>query len=172
MLNSGFTNPRYQKVHAVDRYMAKGLDLIILVICALILTLIWYPVAAVGAICYALFHDAFNNGVSPGKMIVGLKVIRYPEEEGAPITWKLSALRNVSFAIFTLFAVIPMIGWILMFLIGIPLLIFESYLLYSLESGYRLGDILAGTRVVSLRDYKDVQTEEVEAPEIHEADNQ
>ncbi|MEI6080293.1 MAG: RDD family protein, partial [bacterium] len=120
---------------------------------------------------YAFFHDNFKDGVSPGKMIIGLKVIRYPHEE-QQMSWKISAIRNISIGVFAIFAVIPMIGWILMFLVGIPLLIFESYLLYSLESGYRLGDILAGTRVVSLRDYKDVQTEEVEAPEIHEADNQ
>jgi uncharacterized RDD family membrane protein YckC len=164
MLEKAFVNPRYKKVHAVDRYMAKGLDLVILVICTLVLTVIWYPVAAVGAVAYALFHDALNDGVSPGKMIVGLKVIRYPDE-GEPITWKISALRNISFAIFTLFAVVPMIGWILMFLVGIPLLIFEAYLLYSLESGYRLGDILAGTRVVSLRDYKETQTQRPEDPE-------
>ncbi|MEI6092192.1 MAG: RDD family protein [bacterium] len=171
MVDNVFSNPRYKKVHAVDRFTAKGLDLIFLVIATLILTVLWYPLAAVGAVCYALFHDAFNEGVSPGKMIVGLKVIRYPEE-GTPITWKVSALRNISVAVFTLFALVPMIGWILMFLVGIPLLIFEAYLIYSLESGYRLGDILAGTRVVSYRDYKDVQSQKFENPENLENENQ
>ena len=171
MSDKVFVNPRYKKVHAVDRYMAKGLDLIFLVIATLVLTVLWYPIAAIGAVCYALFHDAFNDGVSPGKMIVGLKVIKYPQEGGL-ITWKISALRNISFAIFTLFAIVPMIGWILMFLVGIPLLIFEAYLLYSLESGYRLGDILAGTRVVSLRDYRDVMTQKEDIPETHETENQ
>jgi hypothetical protein len=38
--------------------MAKGLDLIFLVIATLVLTVLWYPIAAIGAVCYALFHDA------------------------------------------------------------------------------------------------------------------
>jgi len=144
-------NAKYPKVHAVDRYMAKGLDLIIIVVVALIFSVIWYPIGALCAVLYAFFHDNFKDGVSPGKMIIGLKVIPYPNEE-QKMSWKISAIRNMSIGIFVLFAVIPMVGWILMFLVGIPLLIFEAYLIYSMESGYRLGDILAGTRVVSLRE--------------------
>lgn len=169
MLENAFENSRYKKVHAVDRFMAKGLDMILLVVFALILTVVWYPVAVLGAVCYALFHDAFKGGTSPGKMIVGLKVINYPDES-SPITWKVSAMRNISFAIFTLFAVIPMVGWILMFLIGVPLLIFEAYLIYSLDSGYRLGDIIAGTKVVALRDYEDVNLRKNEDLDDHQED--
>ncbi len=146
-------NAKYPKVHAVDRYMAKGLDLIIMVVIALVFSVIWYPVGAICAVLYAFFHDNLKDGVSPGKMIIGLKVIRYPHEE-LQMSWKVSAMRNMTFGIFAIFAVIPMIGWILMFLVGIPLLIFEAYLIYSMESGYRLGDILAGTRVVSQREFQ------------------
>ncbi|MBN1114437.1 MAG: RDD family protein [Oligoflexia bacterium] len=148
-------NQEAQKVHAVDRYMAKGLDLIIMVIIALIIQLVWYPIAAVVAIMYMLFHDGMNNGVSPGKKVIGLKVVKITD--GSPIIWKDSLLRNLSFGLFTLFAVIPMMGWVLMFLIGIPLLIFEAYLIYSLESGYRLGDILAGTQVVRSNHSRDIE---------------
>jgi uncharacterized RDD family membrane protein YckC len=164
MVDKTFENSRYKKVHAVDRFMAKGLDIILLVILTLIFSVVWYPLAVLVALSYALFHDAFKGGTSPGKMIVGLKVIRYPDES-SPVDWKISAIRNISFAIFTLFALIPMIGWILMFLVAIPLLIFEAYLIYSLDSGYRLGDIMAGTRVISLRDYEDVNSEANEDPE-------
>ncbi|MFH1223285.1 MAG: RDD family protein [Pseudomonadota bacterium] len=146
-------NSKYPKVHAVDRYMAKGLDLILIAVIALILSVLWYPVGALGAIAYAFFHDGFNGGASVGKTIIGLKVIKFPDEK-IPLTWKDSAMRNISIGLFAIFAVIPMIGWILMFLVGIPLLIFEAYLIYNLESGYRLGDILAGTRVVSVRELK------------------
>ena len=142
---------KYLKVHAVDRYMAKGLDLIIMVVVALVFSVIWYPLGALCAVLYAFFHDNFRNGISPGKMIIGLKVIRYPHED-QQMSWKISATRNLSIGIFAVFAVIPMIGWILMFLVGIPLLTFEAYLIYSMESGYRLGDILAGTKVVSIRE--------------------
>ena len=156
-------NAKYPKVHAVDRYMAKGLDMIIMVVIALVFSVIWYPIGAICAVLYAFFHDNFRDGVSPGKMIIGLKVIKYPHED-QPMSWKVSAMRNAIFGIFAIFAVIPMMGWILMFLIGIPLLVFEAYLIYSMESGYRLGDILAGTRVVSMREllYKERNSGEPE----------
>jgi len=156
-------NSKYKKVHAVDRSVAKGLDMIILVAIALILSVIWYPLGAIGAVLYALFQDVLDNGSSIGKMVIGLKVISYPKE-GKPITWKTSALRNLSIALFTLFAVVPVIGWILMLLVGIPLLMFELYLIYNLDSGYRMGDVIAGTRVVSVRNYKEVKATDQEEP--------
>ncbi len=156
-------NSKYTKVHAVDRCMAKGLDLIILVVIALALSVIWYPLGAIGAICYALFQDTLDNGSSLGKMVIGLKVISFPKEN-KPITWKVSAMRNISIAVFTLFAVIPVMGWILMLLVGVPLLVFEAYLIYTLDSGYRLGDVMAGTKVVALRNYKEVKQSYDEPP--------
>lgn len=146
MKNNAYFNLPKDKVHAIDRFLAKGLDLIIMVLIALILQLVWYPLAAFFAILYAFTHDSINKGISPGKKIVGLKVIHNDGEEN--INLKTSSLRNISFGVFTLFAVIPIFGWILMFLIGIPLLIFEAYLVYSLESGLRLGDVLANTKVI------------------------
>lgn len=144
-------NAKYPRVHAVDRYMAKGLDMIITVIIALVFSVISYYLGALLAVLYAFLHDSIKDGVSPGKMIIGLKTIRYPNEE-LKMDWRASTKRNFSFGLFTIFAVIPMMGWILMFLVGIPLLVFEAYLIYNMESGYRLGDILAGTRVVSVRE--------------------
>jgi len=136
-----------KKTYPFDRYLAKGLDMIILSLLAVVLQFVWYPLAAVVVILYALYHDALNKGRSPGKRIIGLAVKRLDTND--IITWRESFLRNLSFGIFATFAVIPIIGWILMFLIGIPLLIFEAYLIYSLESGYRLGDVIAKTKVVS-----------------------
>jgi len=169
MADFSIHNSKYPKVHAVDRYMAKGLDVILITVIALVLSVLWYPLGALGAILYAFFHDGLNNGASVGKTIIGLKVIRSPEEDG-PVTWRVSATRNLSVGLFTIFAVIPMIGWILMFLIGIPLLIFEAYLIYNLESGHRLGDIIAGTRVVSLRalNKEGARPDEEEIPDPNE----
>lgn len=169
--NLTLDNSKYKKVHTVDRCMAKGLDMIILVVIALVFSVIWYPLGAIAALCYALFQDALDNGNSLGKMVVGLKVISYPRE-GKPITWRVSMLRNLSFGLFTLFAVIPVMGWILLLLVGIPLLLFEVYLIYNLDSGYRLGDVIAGTKVVSVRDYKDVQLASGEDTEQSDQDNQ
>jgi len=146
MNNNNYYKLPKDKVHSIDRFLAKGLDLIIMVLIALVLQLVWYPIAALFAILYAFFHDSLNDGVSPGKKIIGLKVVS--TDEFKSIDWKKSFFRNIVFGIFTTFAVIPIFGWILMLLIGIPLLVFETYLVYSLESKLRLGDVLAKTKVI------------------------
>jgi uncharacterized RDD family membrane protein YckC len=135
----------FKKPHAIDRFFAKGIDLIILVVITFFLKLIWYPFALIFAPIYALTLDAIS-GQSFGKKLIGLKVINRTTE--TKITYKESVLRNLSFGLLALFAVIPFMGWILMLLLAVPLLIFEAYLVFNIETGYRLGDILANTQVV------------------------
>lgn len=158
-MNVHYDDLKTQKVHPVDRYMAKGLDMIIMAIVGLILQLVlWSPLAVLIMIMYALFHDGLNAGESPGKRIIGLRVVKLPNH--GPITWKDSAKRNILFGLIALFSANLIPGFILLFLIGIPLLIYESFLIYNLESGYRLGDILAGTQVISNRQRVQEHSEE------------
>ena len=46
-------------------------------------------------------------------------------------------------------AIIPFWGWIIAIAIGIPLTLLEVYLLYKLDSGHRLGDVMADTTVIA-----------------------
>jgi uncharacterized RDD family membrane protein YckC len=134
------------KTHSIDRFFAKGLDLIILSFIALFFKLIWSPLGAVAAISYALMHDAMGGGRSIGKRLLGLRVVN--KKDASDITIEKSILRNLSFGLFTLFAMIPFMGWILMLILGLPLLIFEAYLVYHIETNDRLGDVLAQTKVI------------------------
>ena len=101
MNNNNYYKLPKNKVHSFDRFLAKGLDLLIMVLVALVLQLVWYPFAALFAIIYAFTHDSINNGISPGKQIVGLKVV---SNDNKNITWKNSLIRNLSFGLFTIFA--------------------------------------------------------------------
>ena len=47
------------------------------------------------------------------------------------------------------FALIPLWGWIICSILTIPLILLEIYLLYKLDSGHRLGDVMADTTVIA-----------------------
>jgi hypothetical protein len=48
----------------------------------------------------------------------------------------------------TFFALIPVWGWLLVILLGIPLLLIEVYLMLTVPKGQRLGDVMGDTEVV------------------------
>ena len=48
------------------------------------------------------------------------------------------------------FSIFPFWGWIFSILIAPPLILLEVYLLFKLDSGHRLGDVMADTSVVPL----------------------
>ena len=70
-------------------------------------------------------------------------------EDGKPCTVKQSAIRNLPIIIPLAIAIVPIWGWIFAFLIGVPLILLEVYLLYKLDSGHRLGDVMADTSVMA-----------------------
>ena len=85
-------------------------------------------VATAGMAGILLFRDALFGGTSPGKRIVGLRVI-HPGSERAP-RMSASVLRNISLLLFG-------VGWIV-----------EYFAVNLDEQRRRLGDRLADTRVV------------------------
>jgi len=133
------------KAHILHRYIAKAIDFIIA--CALALILI--PVGPVAGLLYILIADGFSHGKSVGKMLIGLKVVH--EKDASRVAFKESIIRNIPFALAYIFFVIPFLGWFLFIIVGLPIIIFESYLIYHDESGLRVGDILAKTQVVDNR---------------------
>ncbi len=145
------TLPEHAKVKlaVMQRAVAKGIDMLIVV---LIAALVWYPIGPFLAIAYSLFSDGLNRwgfrGQSIGKRIVGLRVIR---PDGSPARWKDSVLRNLPAGIATFFAIIPLWGWVIFVLVGIPLAIVEIFLMLRLENETRLGDVMGDTRVVETR---------------------
>ena len=131
------------RVAQLSRLIAKAIDLFLCVI----LSFIFYPLGVILSIVYIGFSDSLQNGQSVGKKFMGFSVISL--EDGKPCTLKQSIVRNLPIMIPLLFAIVPLWGWIIAILTGIPLIALEVYLLYKLDSGHRLGDVMADTSVMA-----------------------
>ncbi len=132
------------KADVLHRYIAKAIDFLIGWGMALVLS----PVGPAAGLLYILIADGFRNGQSPGKKLIGLRVVH--EGDGTSVSFKESIERNIPFAIVYIFSIIPFLGWLLFIVVGLPVLLFESYLVCFDEKGIRVGDILAGTQVIDV----------------------
>lgn len=130
------------RVAKISRLIAKAIDLFI----AAILILPFYPLGVFLAIAYMIFSDSIQNGQSIGKKFIGFSVVSV--KDGKPCTLKQSAIRNLPIIVPIFFMIIPFWGWFISVIIGLPLIMLEVYLLLSLDSGYRMGDVMADTTVV------------------------
>lgn len=126
----------------LHRYIAKFIDILI----AWALALILPPVGPLTGLLFIFIADGFKGGQSPGKKLIGLKVIHRLTSE--PISFKESMIRNIPFAIAYFFFIIPFLGWFLFIVVGIPIFLFESYFVCEAERGMRVGDVMADTIVV------------------------
>lgn len=128
--------------YILNRYIARAIDFLI----AAAMVLVLPPVGPLAGLLYILIADGFKGGQSPGKQLIGLKVVR--SDDDLPVSFIESILRNIPFAIVYLFLIIPLIGWVLLIIVGIPILLFESYLVCTEEKARRIGDTIAQTMVV------------------------
>lgn len=128
----------------ITRLIAKLIDLFIV----LILSVIFYPFGFLLAMTYLAFCDSLHDGQSVGKKFMGFSVVSL--EDGKTCTPKQSFIRNLPFLIPAFFAIIPLWGWIISSLLSLPIAALEIYLLFRLDSGHRLGDVMADTTVVPL----------------------
>ena len=128
--------------HLLNRLIGKAVDLVIVIALASL------PLSAAGplaALIYVLIADGLKGGRSLGKRVVGLQV--FNTTTGRPADFKDSIIRNSPIAIPVLFSMVPLVGWILAIVIGIPILAMELYLMTRLEHQARLGDTMADTKV-------------------------
>ena len=132
----------------LNRLIGKAIDLTLVLFLASLpqLHAAFYPVGPFAAFLYILICDGFQDGRSLGKRVVGLKVVN--TTTGKPGSFKDSVMRNSTVAIPVLFFMIPILGWLLWFLIGIPILAIEIYLMTRLDLHARLGDTMADTQVL------------------------
>jgi uncharacterized RDD family membrane protein YckC len=112
----------------------------------LLLSIFLFPIGVIFGLIYMAVCDYLQSGQSVGKKLMGFRVIS--TEDGGPCTVKQSIIRNLPIMAPLSLALIPFWGWILSIIIGAPLLLLEAYLLSSLDSGYRLGDVMADTTVM------------------------
>ncbi len=123
----------------LSRVVAKVIDLIVATIAVELLQ----KTGFFAGLVYILVSDGFFNGRSPGKMLLGLSVVR---ADGKPCTVKESILRNMTVALGFLLWRIPLIGWLLFLCV----LAFEFIVLFGSDTNRRLGDEIAKTSVIEV----------------------
>lgn len=137
-----------QKISVPIRLIAKFIDLAIVFILAVI---VLYPLGPLLGFAYSLVCDGMpiprNRGQSVGKKLMRIRVINVKTKRPAKL--RDSILRNAPVGIATFFGIIPFWGWIILALLGIPLMIMEIYIMMRVETGHRLGDVMGDTEVVS-----------------------
>ena len=159
VVNDGLRNAR------IFRLIAKSIDLFFV----LILSMFFFPVGIILASSYLAFCDSLQNGQSFGKKFMGFSVVSL--EDGSACSPKQSAIRNLPFLIPLIFTIVPLWGWIFSGFLLIPLTCLELYLIFKLDTGNRLGDVMADTTVIAndpnradIRKLKDSWFEEGNSP--------
>lgn len=137
------TNPRLRTAK-VARLIAKGIDLFVV----MIMSMTFHPFGVFLALSYLAFSDSLYHGQSFGKKMIGFQVVSLIN--GRPCTFKQSVLRNLPFMVPVALMIIPFWGTIFCILLAIPLMSFEAYLIWWMNPGHRVGDVMADTTVVSL----------------------
>ncbi|MBT4793161.1 MAG: hypothetical protein HON90_16430 [Halobacteriovoraceae bacterium] len=130
------------KTARVTRLIAKTIDIFIVII----LGMLFYPFGLLLALFYLAISDSLYGGQSVGKRFMGFSVISLVD--GKPCSTKQSFIRNLPLSIPLVFAIIPPWGIIFCTILLFPLVLLELYLLFKLDSGHRLGDVMADTTVI------------------------
>ena len=136
------------------RILAKFIDLFVVIALGALLPRFVGPLLG---FAYSILADGMKFGPfigqSVGKKLMGLRVISR-SRGGKPITLAESVIRNSPIGFATFFGIIPVWGWILLGLIGVPLMLLEVYLIFRAPNGHRLGDVMADSEVVRTQESK------------------
>jgi uncharacterized RDD family membrane protein YckC len=151
------TSARRQPPELFDRLIAKAIDVAI----TFLLLLLVPPVGTLFGVLYWLICDGLFGGASLGKHAVGLLVLN--RDARRPANLKEGAFRNVPFALPTLLLILPA-GPVFATIVGLPILLLESYFLLSDPQQLRLGDVFADSCVVSTKPRRKKKTKRVKGP--------
>jgi len=138
-----------EKAEHLERIVARMIDFIIVVALLEIVPRVGY----FAGLAYLLIADGLFEGRSVGKMLIGIKVV-FSNILDTPRAcgFKESIFRNLPFAagyiLYGIFNGIPLIGWLLSFAVITLIPVFEFLVMTGSETGMRLGDEIAKTRVV------------------------
>src|SRR5574342_497290 len=111
------------------------------------------PAGPVLACLYLLLADGLLHGQSVGKRLLGVRTMAIARgaTRGRPAGYRESALRNLPFGLLALFYGVTLVGWIMLFVVGLPMICFESWMVWTDRHGVRIGDIFADTQVVDAK---------------------
>ena len=137
------------KTPVLNRVAAKMIDILFVFALAVVLP---YPLGPLAGFGYSLVADGMHvkpfRGQSLGKLIMRLRVVSTLEPR--PASLRDSIIRNAPVGVATFFAIIPVWGWLILGLIGLPLMVIEVYLMTTVANGHRLGDVMGDTEVVGV----------------------
>ena len=128
----------HSKANTLNRGIARFIDILF----ALLLARLPGYIGVFAGLTYIGIADGLMGGRSPGKRIIGLRVIYLGD--GRPSDFRASILRNSTMGALFLFSLILLIGWIIAAL-GLAL---ELLLIIGSAEGMRLGDEIAATVVM------------------------
>jgi uncharacterized RDD family membrane protein YckC len=132
-------NDPFRHSLVLERLSARLIDLLL----AWILSHFYLPGVLLGAV-YLAAADGMEGGGGLGKRAMGLQVLM---ADGSPCTLRASVYRNLPFILFPVFLRLGVLGWVVIALVFLPVFVVEFFLAAEKE-GARLGDRVAGTRVV------------------------
>ncbi len=146
------SHPVVRSVSLSTRVLAKGTDFVFVIFLAAFGP---YPIGPILALAYSLTCDGMNfgpfRGQSLGKKLFGLQVRNTLYRRPARV--RESVLRNAPLGIAIFFSIIPVWGWIILALLGIPMVGMELYfMIQATYHGHRLGDVMGDTEVVRFRE--------------------
>ncbi len=136
---------RYPKAELLPRLLARLTDFAL----AAFLPLAADKAGWILAVLFVLFADGILKGQSPGKKLLGIKVVHLPSGQG--VDYRESALRNFPFALVLLAPLVPVVGQFAFWTAGPTLLLFESWRVFRDKLGLRMGDLFASTQVVDTK---------------------
>ncbi len=140
-----------------NRLWAKVVDVLFVYLVSLAFGMLLQAAHFIAPLLLFSFMEQWGRGQSPGKWLLGLHTIEAPK--GTPVSILSAFIRNIP-VILLIWGIFcsGFLGW-LIFTIAALVAGFESYFIYTLKTGVRVGDIVSNTRVF---DYKDEHTKFIE----------
>lgn len=144
----------YPKADLVKRFVAALIDGLIGSVPAYIIPILGGLVGAVytltkDALVFELTKDAQWKSRSIGKKLMGLQVVNLG---GGDVDMTVSVKRNITLAIGSMIAIVPVLGWVVGGVVGGVLALIEILLVLADANGRRLGDKFANTQVIAVEE--------------------
>lgn len=143
-----------RKTSVFNRLVARGIDLLVAVTILFLGKALWAPLGVFGACVFCAFADGLGEGQSVGKRILGMRVV--DAQTGAPCEFGASAVRNLPFVLALILGAIPWL-WLFFLVVAAPLIAVELYIVLTVDTGVRLGDVMANTQVMEYADEEMLQ---------------
>lgn len=140
-----------------NRFWAKMIDVLCPLPLLAIVQMSFPNTLLAVSMVYWIWIDSLGRGQSPGKWLLGLHTIDV--HKGEKPRFYNGFIRNIPFILFTTALFKTGFIWGVISLGSLGAILIETYFIFILRSGVRVGDVLAYTRVF---DFKDVHTQFIE----------